>query len=72
MAAEALNADPAGAAKPHHALWRELPPAEMAAHLIGTPTIADRAWTDKPRLPRETRIEFINKILLSKSAPAET
>jgi hypothetical protein len=36
----------------------------MAAHLLETPTIADRAWTDEPRLPRETRTAFIHRVLL--------
>jgi ribonuclease HI len=40
--------------KPRKAFWRELPPAEMAAHLLATPTIADGVWTSEPRLPRET------------------
>jgi len=40
--------------KPRKASWRELPPAEMAAHLLATPTISDGAWTSEPRLPRET------------------
>ena len=34
----------------------------MAAHLLETPTITDRAWTDEPRLPRETRAAFIDAI----------
>jgi hypothetical protein len=33
------------------ATWRELPAAEMAAHLLATPTISDRAWTGESRVP---------------------
>ena len=58
-----VAAAPARRGKPRRA-WRELPAAEMAAHLIETPTIADRAWTDQPRLPRETRTAFIRRVLL--------
>ena len=35
--------------------WRELPPSDMAAHLLATPTISDGAWTSEPRLPRDAR-----------------
>jgi ribonuclease HII len=52
--------------------WRELPAAEMAAHLFETPTIADRYWTDEPRLPRETRSAFIRRVLLSETEPDRT
>ncbi len=52
-------------------LRRELPAAEMAAHLLETPTITDRAWTDEPRLPRETRTDFIRRILLDETEPVE-
>ena len=62
--AEAVVAAPARRPKPRRASWRELPAAEMAAHLLETPTIADRVWTDKPRLPRETRTAFIRRVLL--------
>lgn len=41
---------PARRRKTRRAAWRELPSAEMAAHLLETPAIADRAWTDEPRL----------------------
>jgi ribonuclease HII len=58
---------PARRGKPRHAAWRELPAAEMAAHLLETPTITDRAWTDEPRLPRETRTAFIRRILLGET-----
>ena len=57
-------AAPAPARKPRRASWREMPAAEMAAHLLETPTITDRAWTNEPRLPRETRTAFIRRILL--------
>jgi hypothetical protein len=36
----------------------------MATHLLETPTIVDRVWTNKPRLPRETRTAFIRRVLL--------
>jgi ribonuclease HII len=57
------------ALKPRRAPWRELPAAEMAAHLLETPTIGDRAWTDKPRLPGETRTAFIRRVLLGETEP---
>jgi ribonuclease HI len=50
--------------RPRKAWWRELPPAEMAAHLLATPTIADGVWTSEPRLPRETRSDFVRRVLL--------
>jgi ribonuclease HI len=53
--------------KPRKASWRELPPGEMAAHLLATPTISDRAWTSEPRLPRETRSDFVRRILLGET-----
>ena len=64
LAEAAVAAAPASRRKPRRASWRELPAAEMAAHLLETPTISDRAWTDEPRLPRETRIAFIHRVLL--------
>ena len=69
--AEAVVAAPARRRKPRRASWRELPAAEMAAHLLETPTIADRAWTDEPRLPRETRTAFIRRVLLGETEPVE-
>ena len=69
--AEAVVAAPARRRKPRRASWRELPAAEMAAHLLETPTIADRAWTDEPRLPRETRTAFIRRVLLGETDPVE-
>ena len=57
--------------KPRKASWRELPPAEMAAHLLATPTIADIAWTAKPRLPRETRSDFVRRVLLTETPESE-
>jgi ribonuclease HII len=57
------------ASKPRHASWRDLPAAEMAAHLIQTPQIPDRAWTDEPRLHRETRTAFISRVLLGETEP---
>jgi len=53
--ADAVVGAPARRQRPRRASWRELPAAEMAAHLLETPTIGDRVWTDEPRLPRETR-----------------
>ncbi len=50
--------------KPRKASWRVLPPAEMAAHLLATPTIADGVWTSVPRLPREKRSDFVRRVLL--------
>jgi ribonuclease HII len=67
--AEAAVAAPARRPKARRASWRELPAAEMAAHLLETPTIADRVWTDKPRLPRETRTAFIRRVLLGGPFP---
>jgi ribonuclease HII len=69
--AEAVVAAPARRRKPRRASWRELPGAEMAAHLLETPTIGDRVWTDEPRLPRETRTAFIRRVLLGETAPGE-
>jgi hypothetical protein len=57
--------------KPRKASWRELPPAEMAAHLLATPTIADGVWTSKSRLPRETRSEFVRRVLLGETPESE-
>src|SRR3954447_21938670 len=53
------------------ASWRELPPAEMAAHLLATPTIADGVWTSEPRLPRETRSDFVRRVLLGETPESE-
>lgn len=58
--------------KPRKASWRELPPAEMAAHLLATPTISDRAWTSESRLPRETRSDFVRRVLLGETPESET
>ncbi len=69
--AEAVVAAPARRRKPRRASWRELPAAEMAAHLLETPTIGDRVWTDEPRLPRETRTAFIRRVLLGETEPVE-
>ena len=57
--------------KPRKASWRELPPAEMAAHLLATPTISDGVWTSEPRLPRETRSDFVRRVLLGESPESE-
>jgi ribonuclease HI len=47
--------------------WKDLPPAEMAAHLFATPTLADRTWTDEQRLKGEKRDAFIRRILLGET-----
>jgi ribonuclease HI len=60
-----------GPRKPRRASWRELPPAEMAAHLLATPTISDGAWTSEPRLPRETRSDFVRRVLLGETPEFE-
>ena len=57
--------------KPRRASWRELPSAEMAAHLLATPTISDGAWTSEPRLPRETRSDFVRRVLLGETPESE-
>jgi ribonuclease HI len=57
--------------KPRKAFWRELPPAEMAAHLLATPTIADNVWTSEPRLPGETRSDFVRRVLLGETPESE-
>jgi hypothetical protein len=57
--------------KLRRASWRELPPAEMAAHLLATPTISDGAWTSEPRLPRETRSNFVRRVLLGETPESE-
>jgi ribonuclease HII len=66
-----VAAAPASRQKPRRASWRELPAAARAAHLLATPTIADRAWTDVPRLPRETRAAFIHRVLLGEPDTVE-
>jgi len=65
--ADAVVAAPARRRKQSRPAWRELPAAEMAAHLLETPTIGDRVWTDEPRLPRETRTAFIRRVLLGET-----
>lgn len=60
-----------GPRKPRRASWRELPPAEMAAHLLATPTISDGAWTSERRLPRETRSDFVRRVLLGETPEFE-
>jgi hypothetical protein len=67
--AEAVLTAPARRRKPRRASWRELPTAEMADHLLETPTIADRVWTAEPRLPRETRTAFVRRVLLGDTEP---
>ena len=60
-----------GPRKSREASWRALPPAEMAAHLLATPTIADGVWTSKPRLPGEKRSDFVCRILLGGTPESE-
>ncbi len=60
-----------GPRKSRVASWRELPPAEMAAHLLATPTITDGAWTSEPRLPREKRSDFVRRVLLGETPESE-
>jgi hypothetical protein len=67
--AGAVVAAPANHRKQRRANWRELPAAEMAAHLLDTPTVNDRAWADEPRLPDETRTAFIRRVLLGETEP---
>lgn len=50
--------------------WRELPPVEMAEHLLVTPTIPDTAWTQEPRLRGELRSAFIVRTLAPELAVA--
>ena len=69
--ADAVVAAPARRRKQSRPAWRELPAAEMAAHLLETPTIGDRVWTEEPRLPRETRTAFIRRVLLGEREPVE-
>ena len=69
--AGAIVAAPARRRTPRRASWRELPAAEMAAHLLEKPTIGDRVWTDEPRLPRETRTVFIRRVLLGEKDTVE-
>src|SRR5690349_14555988 len=57
--------------KPRRGAWRHLAPPEMAAHLLNTPTIADSAWTRERRLPGETRVDFVHRILLGEATTAE-
>jgi ribonuclease HII len=64
---ESILAAPAPRPTSRRASWRQLPAAEKAAHLLETPTINDRAWTEEPRLPRETRTAFIRRVLLGET-----
>ena len=43
----------------------------MAAHLLATPTISDRAWTAEPRLPGEARSDFVRRVLLGETPEFE-
>jgi ribonuclease HII len=67
--ADAVVTAPARRRNTRRASWRELPDAATAVHLLSTPTIGDRVWTDKPRLPRETRTAFIRRVLLGGTEP---
>src|SRR3954462_12584738 len=57
--------------KPRTASWRELPPAERAAHLLATPTIADGVWTSEARLPHENRSDFVRRVLLGETPESQ-
>src|SRR4051794_17923478 len=57
--------------KSRKAAWRDLPPTDMAAHLLATPTISDGVWTSEPRLPRETRSDFVRRVLLGETPESE-
>jgi hypothetical protein len=48
--------------KPDRQPWRFLPPAQLAAHLIAVPQICDAAWTREPRLPGESRADFVARV----------
>lgn len=69
--AEVFAREPASPVKSPHKrrapAWKSLPPAELAAHLLASPTIADSAWTTEPRLPRENRESFIRRIVLGET-----
>ena len=43
----------------------------MAAHLLATPTISDGVWTSEPRLPRETRSDFVRRVLRGETPESE-
>jgi ribonuclease HI len=58
-------------ATPGKAAWRDLPAADLAAHLLAVPQICDRAWTSEPRLLRETRPAFIARVLLGAGGPIQ-
>lgn len=60
-----------GPRKSRAASWRDLPPADKAAHLLATPTIADGIWTSEPRLPREKRTDFVRRVLLGETPEPE-
>jgi hypothetical protein len=69
--AEDVVSAPARRRKPRRAPWRDLPAAELAAHLLETRQIADREWTHVRRQPRETRSAFIRRVLLGGMEPVE-
>ena len=48
--------------------WKDFSPAEMAAHLLATPTLADRTWTSEQRFKGENREAFIRRILLGETS----
>ena len=53
--------------KAKKAAWKDLSAAEMATHLLATPTLADRTWTGEQRLKGEKRDAFIRRILLGET-----
>jgi hypothetical protein len=69
-AAPAPAPTPPRVRKSRSAAWRDLPPAQMAAHLLTVIQITDRAWTAEPRLPGESREGFIRRLLLGEVPPA--
>jgi retron-type reverse transcriptase len=58
-----VNRNAAKAVKPEPAAWKNLPKTKKVKYLISKPTIADRVWTAEPRLEKESRSEFIRRVL---------
>ena len=70
--AEALLAAPARRRNPRRASWRELPAAEMAAHLLETPTIADGPGRTRRVCPaRPGPLSFAAFCSATRSSPVE-
>jgi hypothetical protein len=64
---EPSDSKPKSKAKAKKPAWKDVSPAEMATHLLATPTLADRTWTDEQRLKGEKRDAFIRRILLGET-----